>query len=139
MTDEMCVVCSHVFNGERPVKILIHSAAGGWRAVCGGADHEAHAESETALMIDMSALIQRQPHLSEVGAVGPGELALWRNGAWNVDDADNFSDGAERLVIDAAPKNSPEPRSAGRSATILNAIGRIASRFRWRPLARDAR
>jgi len=78
--ERLCIVCAHVFTGERPVSLIVHHSDGAWQLVCGARDHPADcSDFET---VGIEHLIDRQPNLSELPELKTGWLAEWQTGGW---------------------------------------------------------
>ncbi|HMF88855.1 MAG TPA: hypothetical protein VK575_12315 [Gemmatimonadaceae bacterium] len=62
MTTEVAAyVCSHVFEHERPILLVIHDE-GDWQFLCGGV----HEDAETPRVIGLNHLVETDPTLREV-------------------------------------------------------------------------
>lgn len=91
MDHRVCIVCPHVLNAERPVRVVIHHHDGVWQAVCGHNDHASDcADFET---VGLHHLIDRQPDLNEVKALPPSHIAeqsddIWRAAPFDENAAD---------------------------------------------------
>lgn len=78
--DEIAVVCGHVLNFERPIRLVVHHADGGWQFTCGGYDHPEDVSDFGTVHI--GRLLARQPSLSECLNLDRGRLAEASDGGW---------------------------------------------------------
>lgn len=53
------VVCCHVFNGERSIRLVIHEDDGGWSFYCGEADHSTDEDTQDYRWISVGVLMDR--------------------------------------------------------------------------------
>jgi hypothetical protein len=82
MTDDICLVCPHVLDDERPVRVLIHHGDGTWQAVCGESDHATDFNDFQTVCV--RHLFDRQKNLLECEAMGQDYIAEWEGGRWKV-------------------------------------------------------
>jgi hypothetical protein len=82
MTDDICLVCPHVLDDQRPVRVLIRHGDGTWQAVCGESDHANDFDDFQTVCVQH--LIDRQRNLAECKPMPPNHIAEWDGGRWQV-------------------------------------------------------
>jgi hypothetical protein len=82
MTETTAIVCEHVFNAERDIKVVIRHRDGVWQLVCGEHDHPE--DCGNFEVVGLEHLIERQPNLIEVADLGRGRLAEQGVDGWTL-------------------------------------------------------
>lgn len=70
-----CVVCRHVFEGTRPVKLAAHELDGSWGFYCGDVDHSQDENTEDYKWMKVGLLIDRDDSISDLSSLSRGEEA----------------------------------------------------------------
>lgn len=70
-----CVVCRHVFEGTRPVKLAAHELDGSWGFYCGDVDHSQDEDTEDYKWMKVGILIDRDVSISDLSSLPRGEEA----------------------------------------------------------------
>jgi len=82
MTETTAIVCAHVFNAMREIKVVIQHSDGAWQLVCGEHDHPVDcSDFET---VGLEHLLARQPNLDEVRDLRRGWLAERSPEGWDL-------------------------------------------------------
>ena len=86
MTEQLCVVCPHVFANERPVRVFIHHYDESWQAVCG---EQAHKEDCSDFrLVGLNPITERQPELQQFEAMTTSVMAEHTLAGWRVSGFD---------------------------------------------------
>lgn len=67
-----CIVCSHVFDGSRPVLLIAHDRDDSWQFLCGGSDHGTDETAEDYHWVGVGHLLNRDPMLEAMSALPKG-------------------------------------------------------------------
>ena len=74
-SDLGCVVCHHIFNGVRPVRLVVHEFDGSWGFYCGGVDHSQDETSQDFKWMRVAVLLERDKTVAVMAGLSRGEEA----------------------------------------------------------------
>ena len=66
------VVCCHVFNGDRSIRLVIHEDDGGWSFYCGEADHSTDDDPLVYRWISVGVLMDRDQSIVDTADLKRG-------------------------------------------------------------------
>ena len=80
VTSKVALVCEHILQAERSIKLVVHHSDGMWQFACGDYDHATDAAGVGGVCI--AHLIDRQPDVQSCLDLEPGFLAELASGEW---------------------------------------------------------
>lgn len=86
MIETTAIVCGHVFNEERPVRVAIHHLDGVWQLVCGEHDHPA--DCADFQVVGLQHIFERQANLGEISGLERSHVAENMDGVWQISPYD---------------------------------------------------
>ncbi len=73
-------ICDHVFDGKRPVRLVVHDRDGDWQLTCGEFDHD----FSNAKLICSACALDQFSEFAKHQALAPGFLAEWVEEGWQI-------------------------------------------------------
>ncbi len=78
MEHELAIICNHVADNSRTVKLVVRHSDSGWSFMCGEYDHDA----KDAVVVHATHIFECQPNLLELMTLKPGMLAELDGSKW---------------------------------------------------------
>jgi hypothetical protein len=78
MEAELAIICSHVSDEARPVKLVVRHSDGGWSFMCGEYDHDI----KDAVVVHAAHIFERHTNLEELRNLKTGLLAELGGDEW---------------------------------------------------------
>ncbi len=72
------LICKHVSEGERQVRLIMHERDGDWQIVCGEYDHG----DDDCIVVCSACAAEQYPELLQHQSLQPGFMAELTGGEW---------------------------------------------------------